>query len=88
MRRQPALSGGFLERLWPTTSRSFLFDELMATFAIVYATESKMHRQPLVDDEGNISLGTMPDGTPVVVLPASAWLSRLSSSHGRRERTH
>lgn len=49
----------------------------MATFAIIYATASKMHRRTIADDDGQISLGTMPDGiTPAIVcahpkLPSS-----------------
>jgi hypothetical protein len=52
---------------------------MAATYAIVYATASKMHRRTIADDEGQISLGVMPDNvTPAVVVghshaPPSLW---------------
>jgi hypothetical protein len=41
---------------------------MAASYAIVYATASKMHRRTIADDEGQISLGTMPDGTTPAVI--------------------
>lgn len=52
---------------------------MTATYAIIYASVSKMHRRTIADDEGQISTGMMPDGvTPAVVVshsraPPSLW---------------
>lgn len=40
----------------------------MGTYAIIYGTTSKMIRRVIADDDGQVSIGTMPDGiTPAVI---------------------